>query len=239
MIMNISKLVTTIQAISDLTDDDNELISLVACGAIERLESEALKSLRLIHTALERVTGKTASFNPDSLVTVESLHELATLASEFDKTGDPVLVKQASVIDDILLTIAVQKSEVAKAQRSIDDQIEKIKLANEKKDLSQHTKESYVEDGQKAVSKVKDYRPLEAPLSTRSCPDHPGSMLGRVSDDTWQCSLDKAVYNYGGGYITSKGNKIPGTSVQMQTYNHEHPSESLSFNSRESRLQNG
>ena len=42
----------------------------------------------------------------ESNITPESLEQLANIATAFDASGDPELKKQASVIDELLLTIA-------------------------------------------------------------------------------------------------------------------------------------
>ena len=95
-----------------------------------------------------------------------------------------------------------------------------------------------VADSIKAIdNSIKEYRPLEAPLSTRTCPDHPGAQIARVGEDTYQCSLDKKVYNYKGGFTTMKGNVIPGGDVSAQTQAlGDRAIEHMSFDTRESKL---
>ena len=83
----------------------------------------------------------------------------------------------------------------------------------------------------KAVKEqIKEYRPLEASLMTRFCPDHPGVMMNRVEDRVFQCSLDQKTYDFENGYTTLKGNKVPGSSVNN---NHFDNNQQVSFSTRE------
>ena len=54
-------------------------------------------------------------------------------------------------------------------------------------------------------------------LSTRYCPDHPGVMTVRISENTYQCPLDGSTYNYETGFQNYKGEVVPGGSVAGQT----------------------
>lgn len=179
----------------------------------------------------------------DHTVTAEHLQNMVVLARELDKTGDPWLMKQAALLDEILLTIGANRAEVAAAKRSQDEEILRIKsLANKENDpytspKAAHDKFNQVAEAQKAIDKVKDYRPMEANLSTRTCPDHPGAQMGRIGESTYQCSLDKGIYNYENGYTTMKGNRVPGGDISNQTQGlHDRPNEFTSFDTRESRL---
>lgn len=186
---------------------------------------------------------KTASSN---LVLKEiDIDAMAALAKSFDESGDEFLMKQASVIDIILRSFGALKKEVSEAKKSQDIEVEKIKqLIATSSDTDPYTvvkavhdKQNKVEEARKEIAdRVKSFRPLEAPLMTRTCPDHPGAQMARISENTFQCSLDKAVFNYEAGYSTMKGNKVPGGSVMNQTQDHDRPNEFLSFDSRESRL---
>lgn len=177
----------------------------------------------------------------------EGAEDIAGLASMFDATGDEFLQKQAEALDEILLTIGASKREVAEAKKAQDREIERIKASASKEESEgedpyklvkkQHDKELKVDETRREIAdKVKSYRPLEAPLKTRTCPDHPGAQMSRIRDNTYQCSLDKSVYNYEAGFTTMKGNKIPGTSVENQSQDFDKPNEFTSFETRESRL---
>lgn len=177
-------------------------------------------------------------------LTPEKLASLATLASELDKTGDPVLVRQASVLDEILLTIGASKSQVAALKAAQDEEIKKIKAQAESKledpyVIAKQLLDKYnnIDEAKKALNGIKTYRPMEAPLNTRTCPDHPGAQMSRVSEGTYQCSLDKGIYNYYGGYTTLNGNHVPGGTVSNQTQSlFDRPNEFTSFETREGKL---
>lgn len=70
-------------------------------------------------------------------------------------------------------------------------------------------------------------------MSTRTCPDHPGTQMLRVTDNIRQCPVDHQVYDYGAGFTTSDGVEHTGGSISEQTpsipgyYSSPHPSLSL------------
>lgn len=183
-----------------------------------------------------------------SQLTPERIAEMGALASEFEKTGDPVLMKQAELIDEILLTIGTPQGAFATAKQAQDIEVSRIKERNKRDDdksrnpytmvKAELDKQNNVEETRKMIAeKVKDYRPMEAPLNTRSCPDHPGAQMSRVAEHVFQCALDKAIYNYETGYTTMKGNKVPGGDVANQTQAlFDRPNEFTSFDTRESKL---
>lgn len=138
----------------------------------------------------------------------QTIEEMTALAEEFDKSGDPILQKQAYVIDQILINMA-NSGMTKEAKRDVE------KLY----DLSPEMHKAFGGDAMvKAFhDKIKEYRPMEAPLTTRTCPDHPGAQIKRVDDGKFQCSLDNKIYDYNEGFTTMKGNKIPGGDVALQT----------------------
>lgn len=201
----------------------------------------AQTALRNAVTVLETVADKNASD-----LDVEDIEFIAALASEFDKDGDPILAKQASVLDQVLLNFAQKgKMELAKkeADAEIDRLREKYRQEAMEKDYKGPTetleKDIQAADAAKEVEKqVRKFRPLEAPLSTRYCPDHPGAQFARIADGLYQCELDKKMYNFKEGYETMKGNKIPGSEVSEQTRSlGDRALEQMQFSTRESRLQ--
>lgn len=70
-------------------------------------------------------------------------------------------------------------------------------------------------------------------MTSRSCPDHPGSQLLRVTDNVRQCPVDHRVYDYTEGFTTDDGKEHSGGSIAEQTpsipgyYQSPHPSLSL------------
>lgn len=163
-------------------------------------------------------------------VTEKDLEAVAALAEEFSKSNDTLLRRQASVLDQVLLTFAVQETR-DEQKKAYDAKIAQIK-ENLGKDKKETVKQSFKADEiAKAVDKnIKEYRPLETPLKTRSCIDHPGHQLIRVSDDVYQCSLDKKTYDFKNGYTTLKGNKVPGGDVALQS--HMSYTNTMSFNQK-------
>jgi hypothetical protein len=162
----------------------------------------------------------------EPVVTGELLDTIAYLANALDETGDAVLQKKASLLDELLVTISAPKSAVAQARRQSEDELarlrEKYRDQNREEIYKTRTRSALDKMNQKEKTQglvedqVKTYRVLQAPLQTRSCPDHPGVGMIRVADSVFQCALDHKVYDYRQGYTTMKGNKVPGGSVDQQ-----------------------
>jgi hypothetical protein len=181
-----------------------------------------------------------------SLITPQAIEETAALATALDESGDPELKKMASVLDELLLTIsapanALSDKKAAEHQRFEElqkkfrgEEIQK-KYHDVREKLREHNKIGTTEKAIAESGMTKEYRILEAPLNTRTCPDHPGAQIGRVGEHMWQCELDKKVYSYETGYTLNDGSKVPGGSVSEQTQNLNPPFQSL-FDSREGRL---
>lgn len=155
----------------------------------------------------------------------EDIHFIAALADEFDSDGDPVLRRQASVLEQVLLNFA-QKGELEKAKKLAEDEIDKLRKEyrdkavdkNYKEPRESYNKDTKVSESAKAVEKqIERVHPSKNHLSTRYCPDHPGASITRIADGIFQCSLDNKIYNYNDGFETMKGNKIPGGTVSGQT----------------------
>lgn len=150
-----------------------------------------------------------------------SLRSLSELASILAESDDISLQKTSSMIDNILLTLAIDNAEKrANFNKQFSDKIAEIKAKKDShKENNDKIKQSF--HGQEAIDAVdkqlKHYVPMEAPLKTRTCPDHPGYQIQRISDDVYQCSLDKKTYDFKAGFTTLNGNKVPGTSVEMQS----------------------
>jgi hypothetical protein len=169
---------------------------------------------------------------------VSELDALAALASSFDESDDPIIQKQAAILDELLLTVAANPNEfdsIKSAQaKKIDELSKKYKETKEfqEKDLK-------VSESEKALEKSevysKEYNIMEAPLSTRNCPDHHGVMLSRVGDGLWQCGMDRKIYDFNSGFEMSDGSKVPGSDVSLQTKITPEVGLSL-FSDRESRL---
>lgn len=164
------------------------------------------------------------------------LEEVAKLSEALDSSGNVVLQKYASVLDELLLTIAAPTTAIPDFKKAQEDKIEmlKKKYQETKKTLDDLNK---VSDTLKAIEKspmYKQYRPLEAPLSTRSCPDHPGAQISRLGEDMWQCSMDGKIYDFKSGFKMVDSSVVPGGDVQNQT--EIKPEGHVIFDTRDSKL---
>lgn len=173
----------------------------------------------------------------ESNLSAESLDELASIATAFDASNDPALKKQASVIDELLLTIAAPENLLRNKKAAEEQRIKDLeeKYRNPTKELESINK---VTDTAKAVEDsdmTKRYRIMEHALSTRYDPDLPGVLTSRIGDNLWQSEMTKKVYNYGEGYSLTNGSKVPGSSVSAQTETDSRDFHSQ-FDDRDSRL---
>jgi hypothetical protein len=174
----------------------------------------------------------------ESILTTENLDQLNTMTTALDMSGDVDLKKAASVIDELLLTVAAPPDWAKKFKQKQDGKIDSIKN-NYQSTREQLHEVNHVAEAEKAIEKSpfsKAYRIMEAPLQTRSCPDHAGAQMQRVDDSIWKCSLDGKVYNYALGYTTERGERVPGGSVALQGPASELDQTHAIFNTREERL---
>ena len=230
---------------AQLADRDSEILVLADKEENVELLAQVATTLMNASSSINSLVKGLDYYKKEASSEKNVLEDLVVLATEFDKSGDPYLQKQASVLDEILRTIGSSREAVANAKKAYDEEIERIR-EKAKKDVpdpytmvkAEHDKQNGVEEAKKAIdAAVKEYKPLEAPLSTRTCPDHPGAQLGRIAENTYQCSLDKGIYNFQSGFTSMKGNKIPGGDVSSQTQAlHDRPNEFTSFDTRESKL---
>lgn len=211
---------------SQLSDSDHDLMKMADqtdnSQALEVVANALFHAAELIKHASQEI--EQLSNQSDSQIDLQSIKEMTAIAEEFDKSGDPLLQKQSLVLDQILNSLASDQS---------------IKLARpteELYDLSKKMKEYFGADKMaKAVKEqIKEYRPLESSLNTRTCPDHPGAQIQRLDDQKYQCSLDGKIYDFREGYTTIKGNKVPGGQVEKQTETmNENMSRDISFSTRD------
>lgn len=234
-----------------LLDSENEVLVWAEETDNPKLLAHAAVILVKAASALREVSSL-AQKKLDFEMSVEagSIHpadveSLAALATEFDASDDEFLQKQAAVIDQLLINFA-QRGLKSEAETADEKELAKLRAEYRAKSSEQcyddprkeHEKDIKAAEAVKAIrSQVKEFRPLEAALSTRYCPDHPGSQVRRIGDYSYQCALDKKIYNYQEGFTTEKGNKVPGTDVARQTQNlGDRALEEMSFSTREARL---
>jgi hypothetical protein len=211
-----------------LAEENEECMKVVAesCVLAAALLKQAAEEVNVLEPA------------EPSKITPESIEEIAALATALDSSNDPRLKKQASVLDELLLTIAAPPHALADKKAADDQRIDELRKKYEepRKELHAIDKTS---DALKAIDKsnmTKQYKILEHPLSARTCPDHPGAQMGRVGEHVFQCELDKKTYNYETGYQLENGDKVPGGDVSLQTSNSMSTPFHAIFDTREGRL---
>lgn len=200
----------------ELENPENE--TLIAAEEHDLLDKVAFSFMRAAD-ALREVAEDMAAFEPEpEAITAQKLDEIAAVAEAFEESGDELLMKQAAVLDDLLVTLASPKNAYLFSTADHDDRIEQLKKKyNEtrEKQLEDNKIAEAVKDTEKSPV-YKEYRPNEAPLSQRSCPEHPGVPVSRSGENKVVCSLDHKEYDYNDGFSTMKGNKVPGSNVQNQ-----------------------
>lgn len=196
-------------------------------GVVNASPEEALLTLKKV----ELPADITSTVSLDDIV--GGIDEAAKVASFLDGLG---LTKQASVIDELLLTIATPPNALenmkAAQKKSIDDIKRLYEMPNEK--LHEVIG---VEDAKKAIEKseyMKVRRPLQESLSTRYCPEHFGAPMQRVGEDEWACSLDHKKYDYKAGF-KADNKVVPGGNVSEQTKFDQFSPHQM-FDNRDSRL---
>jgi hypothetical protein len=208
----------------------SEALLVLASAEGSEAHEIVLDSIAASISNLESVAGVLEEVGIDSSLSAEDLEMTAAIATELDKTRDPVLKKQASALDEILRTFGAPKGAVAQAKAANEDEINRLREKYRHQKIDELYKDPKVSldkqnnlsNVQKAVADAfpkadgKTYRPLEASLQTRYPPDMPGGHLIRISDGVYQCALTGKIYDYKNGYTTDKGNKVPGTAVEYQ-----------------------
>ena len=218
-----------------LASPNNE--AMLLAEADEKCMQVVAESCVLAAELLRKAADEVDLLEPaeESKITPESIAETAALATALDESGDPQLQKMAGVLDELLLTVAAPP--VAERKAAANDRAEELrkKYQGNREALREINKISDVEKAIEQSGFTKDYRILEAPLSTRTCPDHPGAQMGRVGEHVYQCELDKKTYNYETGFELNNGSKVPGGDVAQQTQGLDIPFHAI-FDTREGRL---
>lgn len=176
----------------------------------------------------------------DLAIVAIALTECSKLIKEAmnDLNSKERIQKQASMLDDLLISISSSSDEVDKKMAEMDLAIENIKIRRAELNKSGKKIADYKEEQLKNIEDsgiTKNYKNLEAPLSTRYCPDHPGVMVNRVDENTWQCELDHKTYNFTTGFKLQDGSQVSGGDVSNQTKTFDN-NEFTNFDTRESKL---
>jgi len=211
-----------------LAEDDDDCLAIVATACVA-----AAKILKNAAEQLEEIEP-----HSDVFLTKEHLEDLASFASDLDASGDPDLQKKASVLDQLLFTIAATPESIKARKESDNKRIEEMKKRYEEssKRFEEVNKLGDVKKEVEDHPSMKEYTIMEHALQTRSCPDHAGAQMRRLAEDTYQCSLDGRVYNYPAGYTLLNGDKVPGGSVQNQSQYYKKPNYNESYQTREEKL---
>lgn len=233
--MRVSELLTAIASWLESPDNEALLLSEYDDKCLEVVATACTQAAFILKSA----AAEADQVEPprESNLTPEALDHLNQIVTAFDTSGDQDLQKAASVIDELILTIATPPNWVQTFKEAQENRLDVLrqKYEDTKKQLDEL---NHVKESAKAIDDspmYKEYRPMEHALSTRTCPDHAGAQMSRVGESMWQCSIDKKTYNYQTGYTTEKGAKVPGGDVANQTPgNHIEPH--AIFDTRETRL---
>lgn len=220
-----------------LESPNNE--AMLLAEADEQTLQVVVESCVLAAELLKKAADEVDAMEPptESVITPESIEETAALAAALDATNDPQLKKMASVLDELLLTIAAPPGAMADKKAAENGRLEELrkKYQQPRETLRDYNKIGKSEKAIEQSGFTKEYRIMEAPLSARSCPDHPGAQIARVGEHMWQCELDKKVYNFETGFDLLNGSKVPGGDVAQQTAGLDIPFHAI-FDTREGRL---
>lgn len=233
--MRISEMLNAIASWLESPDNEAILIAEYDDDCLKVVAESCVQAAALLKITAEAV--EDIEPQEDSKITPESLDGLAQIANAFDSSDDPELKKQAAVIDELLLSIASPPNAIDERKDLENRRIDELKKKYESptKELADTNK---IADSKQAIEKsqmTKEYKVLEAPLSTRYCPDHAGAQVSRVGEHMWQCELDKKVYNFDTGFELNNGAKVPGGDVSNQTQGINIPYYAI-FDTREGRL---
>ena len=233
--MRIAEMLTTIAAW--LESPNNE--AMLLAEADENCMRVVAESCVLAAELLKKAADEVDAMEPptESVINSESIEETAALAAALDATNDPQLKKMASVLDELLLTIAAPPGAVAEKRAAENGRLEELrkKYQQPRETLRDYNKIGKSEKAIEQSGFTKEYRILEAPLSTRYCPDHAGAQIARIGEHMWQCDLDKKTYNFETGFELQNGSKVPGGDVAQQTAGLDIPFHAI-FDTREGRL---
>lgn len=235
--MKISEMLKAMASWLENPDNEALLLAEYDSNCLEVVASSCITAAN----ELRKAAAKVDEIEPavESKITSENLNTLANIAEAFDRSDNPGLQKQAHVIDEILLTIAASPDAFSTRQGVIDAQINDARekfIVNQKKTNS--AEEKKIADAKEAIEEsgaTKNYRVLEHSLSSRGCPDHAGTPLSRVAENSWQCALDGKVYDYQSGFTLENGDVVPGSSVMNQNALDYYPEFSM-FDTREGRM---
>jgi len=234
--MRISEMLVAIANWLESSDNEAMLIAEYDDECLRVVAESCLDAAGALRVAAEKVD----AIEPpeESNITPEAIDGLADLAAALDSSGDAELMKQASVLDELLLSIAAPPNAYAMRKDLLDNRIEDLKRRYEepRKELEKANRlDSTAKDIDKS-DMTKRIEINEVGLSTRYCPDHPGTSTYRIGQDLVQCPLDHKTYDFRNGYELNSGESVPGGDVSLQTSNTLNVPYSATFDDRHGRL---
>src|SRR5277367_4980044 len=135
-----------------LASPNNE--AMLLAEADEKCMQVVAESCILAAELLKKAADEVDVLEPpsDSLITSESIEETAALAAAFDASGDPQLKKMASVLDELLLTIAAPPGALSDRKAATNDRAEELrkKYQGTREKLHEYNK---IGDSEKAIEK--------------------------------------------------------------------------------------
>ena len=234
--MKISQMLQAIASWLESPDNEAMMLAEYDDACLQVVATSCLTAAAELKKAAEQVNQLEPA--APSTLTPEALDDLANIAAAFDSSDNPDLKKQASVIDELLLTIAASPDALSSRQSLIDAEIDGAKKKFQEPKPKYNPDDKKIADAKEAIEEsgmTKNYRVLEAPLSGRGCPDHAGTPIARVGENSWQCPLDGKIYNFELGFELENGDKVPGSSVANQSLLDDRP-QFAAFETRQSRL---
>lgn len=210
-----------------LAEYDEDCLKVVASSCVE-----AAKALKVAADTVEAIEPP-----EESVLTPENIESIASLADALDSSEDPELQKQASVLDELLLTIAAPPNVANQIKQLQENRLSDLKKKYETPREELH-KINMLDKTESAIEKSQMTKRVainDHPLNTRYCPDHAGVQIARVGEHMWQCEMDKKTYNFETGYELNNGDKVPGGDVAQQTQGLYTPFHAI-FDTREGRL---
>jgi hypothetical protein len=206
------------------SEHDDKCLQITAQGLVS-----AAKALRKTASEVDAV-----EVAPEDVFTFADLEEMATIASEFDSSEDENIRKKAAMIDDVIMIIAADPRKFVEqkivAAGKIQEYRNELRKARERMKKSEEERKgelariNRLDEVEKILDKSDVYKIDEEsklgrqmPLRSRHCPDHAGVMLMRLTDDEFQCPMDKKIYNFRDGYTKENGTHVPGRSVGEQS----------------------
>jgi hypothetical protein len=209
-----------------LDNQDNDLLSQVDHDDDKLIEVASLLSAA---SELVKLAQDLALDDADEKIADGVLEDLVTVANSFDESGDEVLIKKASVLDELLLSVAADKKILLKnkiaATQKLRDLREKFKESQKEIELRKRQRKVNRIDEAEKVLKQSDIlkqddqvSPMKHARESRHCPDHPGVSVYRIADATWQCSLDRKIYDFNTGFKKYNGEQVSGGSLADNNY---------------------